>query len=244
MNILVSPSDFVGQYDLPSAFSTTDIIQSYIDREEKKMIQRLLGFTLGGLLISYIALPKVPITVGPLVIGKSYKIDVFIAGDDFTNVGAASNASGIYFIATGTTPTVYANLSSLIPDAVKRYDDILNPFFFSAEECDCVYSNFNTSGNSFMESNGLKDMLLCDIYYCYLSEEQSIASMSGVASGAIENGNVSTMRNAYRKGEQKWNDAGLNTWYAIQWLCRIKSRSDYPDFTGTKGQVRYSSIIG
>jgi hypothetical protein len=53
------------------------------------------------------------LTSGTLIIGKHYTIDTFEAGDDFTNVGAASNASGVSFVATGTTPTTWANGSSL-----------------------------------------------------------------------------------------------------------------------------------
>lgn len=52
-------------------------------------------------------------TSGSLVIGIRYRITTFVAGDDFTNVGSASNASGVEFIATGTTPTVWANSSTL-----------------------------------------------------------------------------------------------------------------------------------
>ena len=52
------------------------------------------------------------ITSGSLVIGTTYLINGYIAGDDFTNVGASSNADGIYFIATGTTPTTWTNSSN------------------------------------------------------------------------------------------------------------------------------------
>lgn len=52
-------------------------------------------------------------TSGTLTIGKRYIISNFIAGDDFTNVGAAANATGEVFIATGTTPTAWANLSGI-----------------------------------------------------------------------------------------------------------------------------------
>jgi len=52
-------------------------------------------------------------TSGVLAIGKRYIIDTFVAGDSFTNVGAASNASGVEFTATGTTPTTWTNSSSL-----------------------------------------------------------------------------------------------------------------------------------
>lgn len=53
-------------------------------------------------------------TSGNLIVGKQYRIATFQAGDDFTNVGAASNASGVVFTATGTTPTTWSNSSSLV----------------------------------------------------------------------------------------------------------------------------------
>jgi hypothetical protein len=52
-------------------------------------------------------------TSGSLTIGKRYVITTFLAGDDFTNVGAASNATGVIFIATGTTPTTWTHSSVL-----------------------------------------------------------------------------------------------------------------------------------
>lgn len=53
------------------------------------------------------------LTSGTLKIGKRYRIDNYVSGDNFTNVGAPSNASGVEFIATGTTPAVWTNGSSL-----------------------------------------------------------------------------------------------------------------------------------
>jgi len=55
---------------------------------------------------------QTPITSGTLEIGKNYIIDTYVAGDDFTNVGG-TNVSGSEFIATGDTPTTWANGSSL-----------------------------------------------------------------------------------------------------------------------------------
>jgi hypothetical protein len=52
-------------------------------------------------------------TSGLLVVGKRYRINTYVAGDDFTAVGAASNASGVEFVATATTAT-WANASSLV----------------------------------------------------------------------------------------------------------------------------------
>tara|TARA_R100001443_G_scaffold101970_1_gene109959 strand:- start:5432 stop:7282 length:1851 start_codon:yes stop_codon:yes gene_type:complete len=50
---------------------------------------------------------------GTLVVGQLYTIVSFAAGDDFTNIGAAANATGQSFIATGTTPTTWTNGSSV-----------------------------------------------------------------------------------------------------------------------------------
>lgn len=51
-------------------------------------------------------------TSGPLVVGAVYRINSYVAGDDFTNVGG-TNAFGDIFKATGTTPTTWTNSSSL-----------------------------------------------------------------------------------------------------------------------------------
>jgi hypothetical protein len=50
-------------------------------------------------------------TSGTLTIGATYILDDWITNDDFTNVGAASNADGVIFVATGTTPTTWTNSS-------------------------------------------------------------------------------------------------------------------------------------
>jgi hypothetical protein len=50
---------------------------------------------------------------GPLTIGVTYEITDYVAGDDFTNVGAPSNENGVKFVATGTDPTNYSQGSEL-----------------------------------------------------------------------------------------------------------------------------------
>jgi hypothetical protein len=54
------------------------------------------------------------LTSGTLTVGKKYRINTYVSNDDFANVGAASNASGVEFVATGTTPTHWDHLSSLV----------------------------------------------------------------------------------------------------------------------------------
>lgn len=53
-------------------------------------------------------------TSGSLTIGQQYFILAYQTGDDFTNVGASSNATDITFIATGTTPTDWTHGSTLV----------------------------------------------------------------------------------------------------------------------------------
>lgn len=62
----------------------------------------------------YITQTNVTLSEGPLVEGKSYYISEYAAGDDFTNVGASANETGVTFIATGTTPTDWTNTSTLV----------------------------------------------------------------------------------------------------------------------------------
>lgn len=57
-----------------------------------------------------------PLTSTPeqgLIVGETYKILVYNAGDDFRNVGATTNATEEEFVATGRFPTNWTNGSSL-----------------------------------------------------------------------------------------------------------------------------------
>jgi len=65
-------------------------------------------------------LPSVVTDSGSLVVGESYLIYNYQSGDNFTTVGASSNATGIEFVATGTNPT-WVNNSYL---AKYTYEDI------------------------------------------------------------------------------------------------------------------------
>lgn len=62
-----------------------------------------------------------PATSGTLELAQEYEISNYESGDDFTNVGAGSNATGERFTATGTTPANWSNGS-----AVKRLGAVLN----------------------------------------------------------------------------------------------------------------------
>jgi hypothetical protein len=80
--------------------------------------------TIKGILIELVQNKKVlvswlyqwisaPLTSGSLITGRKYLIQNFHTGDDFTNVGAPSNATGVIFTATGTAPTTWTNGSIL-----------------------------------------------------------------------------------------------------------------------------------
>jgi hypothetical protein len=73
----------------------------------------VLSLNINGVALADRGATQTALTSGTLVIGGKYRIDTFVAGDSFTNVGAGSNASGVEFVATGTTPTTWTNSSSL-----------------------------------------------------------------------------------------------------------------------------------
>lgn len=50
---------------------------------------------------------------GNLVIGTTYEIANYDIEDDFTNIGAPSNANGVKFVATGTTAASWSGSSEL-----------------------------------------------------------------------------------------------------------------------------------
>ncbi len=64
----------------------------------------IIGFSIAGSSTTHISQ-----TSGVLETGKTYEILNYQAGDDFTNVGAPRNESGVIFTATGSTPAVYTN---------------------------------------------------------------------------------------------------------------------------------------
>ena len=53
-------------------------------------------------------------TSGSLTTAKRYQIETYVAGDDFANLGATENATGVVFTSSGTTPSDWTNGSTLI----------------------------------------------------------------------------------------------------------------------------------
>jgi len=240
--ILVNIAKFIGRYKLAQSTADNIVIQSYIDSVETGetiTLYKLLGKELADLLIAYIASVKPTQTIGPLVVDTYYEITTYVAGDDFTNVGAASNAVGTRFVATGTLPTDYTN-ASVLTTLVKRYEDIILPFYLEADVATEWWED--ETQLRYATSKGLLDLLLIVIYYAYISEEQMISSQSGIASQTAENSSVQSPANAIRKAEVKWNTGGLDTWYAIHWFCKYKYPEIYPEFKGIIERTKFSPL--
>ena len=70
---------------------------------------------------------------GSLIIGETYTIVSRIGSDDFINVGASSNQNGITFIATNTTPTVWADQSILVSSGNPFGSIATNDFNFTPQ---------------------------------------------------------------------------------------------------------------
>jgi hypothetical protein len=84
-------------------------------------------------------------TIGSLSIGRTYEITDYQLGDDFTNVGAPSNANGVKFVAIGDTPSIWANSSELT-------------FNYGAPEVTVLE---NTIGNIWFTYNSIGDFNVC-----------------------------------------------------------------------------------
>jgi hypothetical protein len=72
------------------------------------------------------------LTSGTLTASTTYYIYEYAAGDDFTNIGAGSNATGVNFTATGTTPTNWSNGSIIIAAPLVASRGVINVVFSDA----------------------------------------------------------------------------------------------------------------
>jgi hypothetical protein len=79
-----------------------------------------------------------------LVTGQNYKIVTYVAGDDFTNVGAASNATGVIFTSTGTIPTTW------IFGSVLQIYEVINGIGSG-----CEFYNSSVVGGTLSIDNGI-----------------------------------------------------------------------------------------
>ena len=115
-------------------------------------------------------------TSGTLTIGQRYRLNDFITGDDFANIGA-TNEDGNEWIATGTTPTTWSNNSKVVPIGVVGNflpQNITDPTWFdsSGNDNDLTVTNATAHnyhetiqlerGMSFVGATGENDILIPD----------------------------------------------------------------------------------
>jgi hypothetical protein len=97
--------------------STTDSFKGKIffvrvfNRELTK--EEVQKYTFGMLDYTDISANNTNFSSGTLVEGKRYRIENYVPGDDFLHVGASSNATGVEFIATGSTPKSWINTTEV-----------------------------------------------------------------------------------------------------------------------------------
>jgi len=94
------------------------------------------------------------LTSGTLITGRYYQIKTYVSDDDFTNVGAASNATGVIFKATGTTPTHWGHSSIL--------NEILVPFIvgnINGESAVGINGNLLVDGSILARSIGTNEII-------------------------------------------------------------------------------------
>lgn len=85
---------------------------------------------------------------GLLTIGVTYYIDDNASNPDFTNVGAANNNVGTYFMATGTTPTSWG-------EATLAYNPGAPVATVLENTIGNIWFTYNNVGNYFCNSDGL-----------------------------------------------------------------------------------------
>lgn len=110
-----------------------------------------------------------------------------------------------------------------------RFQKLLDKWF--EQPIDCIY-----------ESTGMKDILASLVFYHYASDTQVRHTQSGVTLNQSEVSNTLSPEGAIRFGEMKWNDA-IPSIHAIQWLCGCHDAETYPEYKGTKFEVKYSPLL-
>ncbi len=88
----------------------------------------------------------------------------------------------------------------------------------------------------------MKDMLVCMIYYHYITEQQYSSTQGGIANNAVETGATVSYENAARAGEIKWNTT-LNTVGAIQFYIKAYNPDPYPTYNGVIFKPKFSALL-
>ena len=119
--------DTIGRTYYNMAIAEIHNILGYIDVESLMIKQSLTLATPTGQYysVSLLTAGASTQTSGTLTVGMRYRINTYNASDNFLNVGASSNASGVEFTAIGTTPTTWTASSILQQIPLYNYDKIV-----------------------------------------------------------------------------------------------------------------------
>ena len=109
--LLVSGSEYKITEYIPATSGTTISGKTY---EILDIATATSGATISGQTYEIINIATA--ISGATITGQTYQIIDYNSGDNFINVGASSNATGVVFTATGTAPTNWTNSSKLTAD--------------------------------------------------------------------------------------------------------------------------------
>jgi hypothetical protein len=112
--VAIEPTGSLGISCVPTAHRITTINHYAILYNRALTAAEVLSLYQNGIAEADKWGSQTALTSGTLTVGKKYRINIYVSDDDFANVGAASNASGVEFTATGTTPTKWTNSSTVV----------------------------------------------------------------------------------------------------------------------------------
>lgn len=96
--------------------------------------------------------------------------------------------------------------------------------------------------NKIHHSLGLKDILLCLIFFHFIVDTQVSIGQAGVVQSSADGVRSLSPREAARTAEKVWNDS-LEYIEAIQWYCYRYLPATYPEYLGIHIPVQYQSML-
>jgi hypothetical protein len=127
-----------------------------------------------SLIVSYTGYTQ---TSGLLIVGRSYILGTVVAGDNFTNVGAANNNENTLFVATGVTPTTWSNGSTLIDAYTSMF------VFHLGKQAWYYWDSTNVAGGSDYTTADKRSILVDYLGVPYLSVYKGILKLCGSTTG-------------------------------------------------------------
>ncbi len=131
------------------------------------------------------------LTSGLLTVGTWYILKNYVTGDDFTNVGAASNTSGIEFQATGTTPTVWTNASTLDDSDIKTHTD----GFVELDNAKYYHLKLSSSATFSVKTHPIIDFPWIATDTCTVEEQDMLQTPEWITGGTFTAGQWSIQNN-------------------------------------------------